>query len=67
MVNYKPLIVYQSGLLPYPQDWPKRYNACNEACDMLLGPCACGAYHNEEEDWVKKALEENDAYLERKG
>ena len=25
------------------------YNACTEPCDMLEGPCACGAWHQQEE------------------
>ncbi len=34
----------------YPKTWPKFYNACSDACDMLVGPCACGAWHTLE-DW----------------
>jgi len=25
------------------------YNACSERCDMLVGPCCCGAWHSEDE------------------
>lgn len=39
------------------QDWvawpsyvPAVYNACTDACDAVLGPCACGAWHKAE-DW----------------
>lgn len=31
----------------------KIYNACSEPCDMLVGPCVCGAYHTEEELYKK--------------
>ncbi len=31
----------------------KFYNACTDPCDMLQGPCACGAFHNQEE-WPPK-------------
>lgn len=31
--------------MEWPADWPKYYNACNDPCDMLEGPCACGATH----------------------
>jgi hypothetical protein len=37
--------------------WPKElervslFNACNEKCDMLIGPCACGAWH-QPDDWT---------------
>lgn len=27
----------------------KFYNACTDPCDMLQGPCACGAWHSQEE------------------
>lgn len=29
---------------PWPDDWPEYYNG-NEPCDMKIGPCACGAWH----------------------
>ena len=32
-------------LVGYPKDLPKQYNACSDPCDMLFGPCACGAWH----------------------
>ncbi len=28
----------------WPEDWP-RYKQCNVSCDMLEGPCLCGAWH----------------------
>lgn len=33
----------------------KFYNACTDPCDMLQGPCACGATHKQEEwpDWLQ--------------
>jgi len=37
----------------YPSHWPKRHNACTEPCDMLEGPCACGAWHNKDEGWAR--------------
>lgn len=43
--------LYHNGLLGWPQEWTERnYNGCNEPCDMLIGPCACGAWHHAE-DW----------------
>lgn len=41
-------IIYRqrNGLLGWPDEWTERhYNACTEPCDMLIGPCACGAWH----------------------
>jgi hypothetical protein len=32
--------------IPYPKGWPAYHNGCNEPCDMLQGPCACGAWHD---------------------
>lgn len=32
-------------MIGYPDDMPPRYNACAQPCDMLRGPCACGAWH----------------------
>lgn len=34
------------------------YNACTEPCDMLQGPCACGAWHHQEEwpDEIQKEV-----------
>jgi hypothetical protein len=31
--------------VPWPADQPPRFNACDVACDMWTGPCACGAWH----------------------
>ncbi len=36
---------YENGLLGWPEDWERVYNSCTEPCDMLIGPCACGASH----------------------
>lgn len=26
----------------------ERHNACTDACDMNVGPCACGGWHHNE-------------------
>lgn len=33
---------------PWPKDWPV-YRVGNQTCDMLVGPCCCGATHLEGE------------------
>jgi len=44
--NYNP----DNGLASMPQKYIGLfYNACSEPCDMLQGPCACGAWHHQEE------------------
>jgi len=41
-------------LLPMPEEWIGMiYNASNDPCDMLYGPCACGAWHSLDE-WIIK-------------
>jgi hypothetical protein len=50
-----------NGLLGWPDSWnvpaAYRYNACNQPCDMLVGPCVCGAWHTTDEAWVRLSLQ----------
>lgn len=34
-----------SKLVGWPDEVPKNYNGQSQACDMLEGPCCCGAWH----------------------
>ena len=44
--------VKQDNLVPMPVGWIGQYhNACNNPCDMLHGPCVCGAWHHLNE-WI---------------
>ncbi len=40
-------------LKPWPSDWPLYKQECffsyDDACDSLVGPCSCGAWHEEGE------------------
>ncbi len=37
-----------------PVDMHRRFhNACTDPCDMIDGPCACGAWHSAKE-WIEK-------------
>lgn len=46
-----------NGQVLWPKNWTDRhYNASHEPCDMLVGPCSCGAWHMESEDWVQAML-----------
>lgn len=47
------------AIVAVPKHWPARHNACTDPCDMLQGPCACGAYHSLDEDWVLTGLKEH--------
>ncbi|MFA5344820.1 MAG: hypothetical protein WC315_00900 [Candidatus Omnitrophota bacterium] len=58
------LQVANNGLLAWPEDWlDYHYNACNEHCDMLIGPCSCGAWHHADEVWVKQKLLDHNATI----
>ncbi len=63
--NVPPLVLrYENGLIPWPDGWTDRhYNACNEPCDMLIGPCCCGAWHDAEEPWVRETLARHNAMI----
>jgi hypothetical protein len=53
-----------NGLVPWPANWTDRhYNASHEPCDMLVGPCSCGAWHMESEDWVQVMLFKHNAEI----
>ena len=53
-----------NGSVPWHPDWTDRhYNATNEPCDMLIGPCSCGAWHQEHEDWVRAILFKHNAEI----
>ena len=42
----------KNNLMPMPVEWIGQYhNACTNPCDMLCGPCACGAWHHLDE-WI---------------
>lgn len=51
-----------NGCVPWPGGWPRRANPVTE-CDMLVGPCACGAWHSEDEEWVQQLLLEHNARI----
>lgn len=54
-----------NGFVAWPAEWTdRRYNAVNEPCDMLVGPCACGAWHYEAEEWVQEALRNHNTTIE---
>ena len=63
----RPIILgYVMGALPWPPTWePRRYNANTEPCDVLIGPCACGADHTENEDWVQAVLKAHNCVLQQ--
>ena len=58
----------KSGFITYPQSAEKRIvdgtARFRTKCDMLIGPCACGGVHQEDDDWVQRLLEEYSYNLE---
>jgi len=53
-----------NGSVPWPSNWTDRhYNGGREPCDTLVGPCSCGAWHTENEDWVQAMLFEHNAEI----
>lgn len=40
-------------LVPWPEDWPKYQQSASGFCDMLIGPCICGAWHESGEFQLK--------------
>ena len=38
----------RSAFIEYPKAWPVHTNG-GIPCDMLVGPCACGSWHNIDE------------------
>lgn len=43
-------------MIAAPSHWPNRYNANTGPCDMISGPCACGAWHGLEDEWVRDGI-----------
>ncbi len=55
-----------NGLVPWPDDFAqtdRHFNASSEPCDMLVGPCCCGAWHREAEPWVQALLVKHNAEI----
>lgn len=55
----------KNDLVAWPDDWPEYRNACSDPCDMLSGPCACGAWHKLYEwDFERKTRKPTEAIIE---
>ena len=58
------ILYKQNGMVPWPDGWDgQNHNGIKEPCDMLVGPCSCGAWHYETEYWVRRALEVHNAII----
>jgi hypothetical protein len=58
----------KSGFVNYPKSFDKRIidgtARFRTKCDMLIGPCACGGVHQENDDFVRELLFGNTATIE---
>lgn len=54
---------YPSGFLPWPEEWTDYHYNSNQPCDMLIGPCRCGSWHQESDQWVQNKLIEHQAII----
>ena len=53
-----------NGMVPWPANWTDRHHSGGrEPCDMLVGPCSCGAWHLESDDWVRAMLFKHNAEI----
>jgi len=53
-----------NGCVPWPDGWTDCHYNGGERCDMLVGPCSCGAWHTETEDWVRDTLQRHNAVIQ---
>ena len=58
----------KSGFVLYPKDVDKRTvdgsARFRTKCDMLIGPCACGGVHQENDGWVLDILNDYEHTVE---
>lgn len=52
-----------NGTLAWPEDWVERHYNCRAPCDVLVGPCVCGACHSEKDKWVQATLRKHHAVI----
>lgn len=53
----------------WPKEWGKRFygprnRRYQTACDMLVGQCACGRYHSEQDEDTENWLNDQCNYIE---
>ena len=51
------IVILSTEIKEWPDDWPlykqKCFGSYDKCCDMLVGPCCCGAWHQENEFELK--------------
>jgi hypothetical protein len=52
-----------NGAVLWPANWTDRHYNGGQPCDTLIGPCSCGAWHMESEDWIQAMLFKHNAEI----
>ncbi len=52
-----------NGVVSWPANWIDRHYNGGQLCNVLVGPCSCGAWHTEQEDWVQALLFKHNAEI----
>jgi len=53
---------HKGQFVAYPKEWGRRMVHTglvryDTSCDLIVGHCACGERHTEEEGWVRESLD----------
>ena len=54
------IVKFQNDFILYPEHWPPYVNGTGRPCDMLQGPCCCGAWHDLNEWGIESIKKEQD-------
>jgi len=52
-----------NAVVPWPETWTDRHYNGGKLCDVLVGPCSCGAWHTADESWVRAMLLKHNAEI----
>jgi len=60
---------HKGQFVEYPAEWQTRMihtgkRRFDTHCDLIIGMCACGERHTEDEGWVQEMLQHCDARIE---
>jgi hypothetical protein len=60
---------HKGQFVKYPKKWGRRMvhtgqRRFDTGCDLIVGVCACGVRHTEEDDWVRDSLRRYNCRIE---
>ncbi|MHC4188394.1 MAG: hypothetical protein ACYSUB_01740 [Planctomycetota bacterium] len=60
---------HKGQFVKYPDKWPRRMlhtgkRRFETSCDLLVGICACGERHQENEEWIEDMLRNSNSRIE---